>query len=170
MKSALTVTLFATVLFTEQAQAGHKMNKIKHVAKDVGKKVVKVVSDPDVQNVIISFVPGGEQGRIVAKVIQKVVNSQAAGFKSNFKDFIKDQIDEHKEEIIDAAKDAAKEKVKKEVAGKISEHVSDETLQEISDSMYIPLINEKVDSVMGKVSKDKLDSQDFKDYIDSIVQ
>ena len=109
---------------------------------------------------------------IVAEAIKHIVNEKHTpkNNKKNWKDslttIVKDEVNIHKDEIFQEIKD----QVKEEVAGKISEHVSQDDLQKISDAMWIPMINDEVDTIMGKVSHDDLDGQDFKDFIDSIVQ
>ena len=121
---------------------------------------------------IIAVVPGGAETVIAAKTINHIVHEKhqpknnKKNWKDAFKNIVKDEADNLKDEVIHEIKDKAKD----EVAGKISEQVSQDDLQKISDAMWIPMINDEVDTVMGKVSHDDLDAKDFKDFIDSIVQ
>lgn len=170
MKSVLTTSLFASVLFCEQAEAGSKLNKIKHVGAKVGKIAVHVAVDKG----LVAIVPGGAQIVAAAKVVTKIVDIKndhnkkhgtkgwKDGLKHSVQDLIDDNADNIKDATIDAIKDTVKDQIKEKVTDKISVHISGVNLMKIPDAMLTPYVH--VQNVM-----DWKDAA-FMNFIDFIAQ
>ena len=58
------------------------------------------------------------------------------------------------------------------VTDKITDVIDEDDLEMISNSMYIPYVNDKVDSAIGWVTHDKTDIEveDIQEYLNNIAQ
>ena len=86
------------------------------------------------------------------------------GFKDFAKDLIINEINDHKADIKDYVVQEVEDMVKDKAGEMIQDRLSDQDLQKIAATLNIPIVHDKVDNIVGRITKDVNDADDLQDF------